>query len=391
MKRMITFAVLGGAAAATSLSAGIAAANPDATTITVPDPFGVSFVGDPTFTYQASDLSEGIAYGHEALDFDSANLSPSIEQFFLNNVTVNGQPLSSLNDLAASNVQADIVDKLQIGGRSQQQILLPAIEGTNIKSGVIGIHDLGNGYEYAYIDLVGPGTTSANSDVPNAVGAFLVTPNGTYDVSPWEDGGDFGGRAYLESQLFDFSKPLTDPFGVALDGTPEFGYQTAGVFGNTAYGTQDVSFDSSSLASFAQKFFEDNVTVDGQAFGPDSSLNLSEANVIDTISNLGVAHGLTEQQIFLPEITGTDIDHGVITLDSLGSGFSYDSINLDLVGSGAGNATSDAIGAWLVTPFGDYDVSAWASLAAQMFDSSYFTVGDFPMDGLIPPTWDFLF
>ena len=64
-------------------------------------------------------------------------------------------------------VQADIVDKLQGGLGTQQQILLPAIEGTNIESGVIGIHDFGGGYGYAYIDLVGPGVTSLNSDGVN--------------------------------------------------------------------------------------------------------------------------------------------------------------------------------------------------------------------------------
>ena len=50
MKRVITSVILGGAAAATSLSAGIAAADPDATTITVPDPFGVTFSGEPDFS-----------------------------------------------------------------------------------------------------------------------------------------------------------------------------------------------------------------------------------------------------------------------------------------------------------------------------------------------------
>ena len=148
----------------------------------------------------------------------------------------------------------------------------------------------------------------------NAVGAFLVTPNGTYDVSHVENGGDYGGLAYLESQLFDFSKPLSDPFGVELEGTPDFNYQTAGVFGNTAYGDQDVKFDSSTLAPFAQKFFEDNVTVGGQAFGPTSTLDVSQANIIDTLNYTGVSNGLSTQQIFLPAIDGTNVDHGVIDL-----------------------------------------------------------------------------
>jgi hypothetical protein len=387
MRRILSSVVLGGAAAATSLSAGIAAADPDATTIVVPDPFGFSLSGTPDFSYTASNASQAIAYGGDTIDFDSAKLSAPVEQFFFNNVTYNDEPLSSTNVLNAA-VQADIINKLQDGLGTQQQILLGPIEGTNIESGVIGIHDFGDGYGYAYIDLVGPGVTSVNSDgVNNAVGAFLVTPTGTYDVSHVENGGDYAGLAYLESQLFDFSKPLADPFGIELTGNPDFGYQTEGVFGNTAYGTQDVNFDSSSLTPFAQKFLEDNVTIDGQAFGPDSTLDLSQANIIDSLNYTGIDNGLSAQQLFLPAIEGTNIDNGVITLQSLGDGYSYDSINLDLAGSG----TSDAVGAWLVTPFGDYDVSPSASLAAQMFDPSYFNIGDFPADGLIPPTFDFLF
>ncbi|WP_428339330.1 hypothetical protein [Mycobacterium sp.] len=387
MKRILTFLVLGGAATATSLSAAVAAADPDATTVAVPDPFGVTFPSSPVFTYQASDAAEGIAYGHQSIDFDSANLSQPVEQFFLNNVTVNGAPITSMNELAASNVQTDVIDKLQDGLGSQQQILLPHIADTNIQSGVIGIHDFGGGYGYAYIDLVGPGVTSVNSDgVDNAVGAFLVTPTGTFDVSHVENGGDYGGLAYLESQLFDFSKPLANPFGIELTGNPDFNYQTAGVFGNTAYGSQDVKFESDSLAPFAQKFFDENVTIGGQAFGPTSTLDVSHANIIDSLNYTGIDNGFSAQQLFLPAIEGTNVDNGVITLQSLGDGFSYDSINLDLTGS-----SSDAVGAWLVTPYGDIDVSPWASLAAQMFDPSYFDIGSFPADGLIPPTFDFLF
>ncbi len=47
---------------------------------------------------------------------------------------------------------------------------------------MIDIQNLGNGYSYDYIDLVGPGTTVSNG-VDNAIGAWLVTPEGTYDVS----------------------------------------------------------------------------------------------------------------------------------------------------------------------------------------------------------------
>jgi hypothetical protein len=385
MKRLITSVVLGGAAAATSLSAGIAAADPDATTLAVPDPFGFSLQGTLDPTYTADTASQSIAYGPQAIDFNAGTLSSPVEQFFSQYVTTTGgQPLP---DNFTASLDADVVNKIQDGLGTQQQIILGPIEGTNIDSGVIGIHDFGDGYGYAYIDLVGPGSTSVNSSVDNAIGAFLVTPNGTYDVSDVENGGDYAGLAYLESQLFDFSKPLSDPFGIALQGTPDFNYQTAGVFGNTGYGDQGVQFDSSSLSSFAQKFLEDNVTIDGQAFGPNSTLDVSQANIIDSLNYTGIDNGFATQQLFLPALEGTNVDNGVITLQSLGDGYSYDSINLDLAGSG----TPDAVGAWLVTPFGDYDVSPYASLAAQMFDPNYFDIGNFPADGLIPPTFDFLF
>ncbi len=384
MKRIITSVVLGGAAAATSLAAGIAAADVGAETVTVPDPFGFSFT-DPNFGYTAGNTLQSIAYAsHQTIDFDSGKLAAPVEQFFQQYVTTTGdQPLGA--DFTAS-VQGDIINKLQDGLGSQQQIVFGQIADTNIQSGVVGIHDFGDGYGYAYIDLVGPGTTSVNSTVDNAIGAFLVTPNGTYDVSHVENGGDYFGLAYLESQLFDFSKPLSDPFGIELTGNPDFGYQTAGVFGNTAYGTQDVKFESDTLAPFAQKFFEDNVTIGDQAFGPNSTLDVSQANIIDSLNYTGIDNGFATQQLFLPAIDGTNVDNGVITLQNLGDGFSYDSIDFNVSGS-----TPDAIGAWLVTPYGDYDVSSLASLVAQVFDPNYFDIGNFPADGLIPPTFDFLF
>jgi hypothetical protein len=196
MNRIITSVTLAsGAVAAAAMAMGVAAADPDATTVSVPDPFGVTFVGPADITYQTANASEGIAYGHETLNFDSANFAPSVEQFFANNVTVDGQPLNvSTNPLTDSGLQADIIDKV-FNGNQEQQILLPSIAGTNIEDGVIDIHNFGNGFGYEYIDLVGPGTTHLGSNgVDDAIGAWVVTPMGTYDVSPW---------AGLEAQLFD--------------------------------------------------------------------------------------------------------------------------------------------------------------------------------------------
>jgi hypothetical protein len=52
MLRIITSVTLAsGGLAAASVAMGVAAADPDATTISVPDPFGVSFVTAPDFSY----------------------------------------------------------------------------------------------------------------------------------------------------------------------------------------------------------------------------------------------------------------------------------------------------------------------------------------------------
>jgi hypothetical protein len=378
MLRIITSVTLasGGLAAAASVAMGVAAADPDATTITVSDPFGFTLEGSPDITYETSDATESIAYGHQTIDFDSANISSSVEQFFTNNDI-------NTTALTGDNLPVDIIDKLQTGGESQQQILLPEIPGTNIDSGVIGIHDFGDGYGYAYIDLVGPGNTALNSDgVSNAIGAFLITPTGTYDVSQWEDGGDYGGLAYQENKLFDLTNPVSDPFG-ALQGNPDITYQTGGVFGNTAYGSQTFDFKPEDFPSYVQQFFTNNDVSSTALADADP-----QANIIDKVDFSGLFNNFADQQILLPSIAGTDIDHGVIDIENLGNGFSYDYI--DLVESQNGAALPDAIGAWLVTPLGAFDVSPFAGSEAAMFDPSYFDFGAaFPPADLTPPL-DFL-
>jgi hypothetical protein len=378
MLRIITSVTLasGGLAAAASVAMGVAAADPDATTITVSDPFGFTLEGSPDITYETSDATESIAYGHQTIDFDSANISSSVEQFFTNNDI-------NTTALTGDNLPVDIIDKLQTGGASQQQILLPEIPGTNIDSGVIGIHDFGDGYGYAYIDLVGPGSTALNSDgVSNAIGAFLITPTGTYDVSQWEDGGDYGGLAYQENKLFDLTNPVSDPFG-ALQGNPDIIYQTGGVFGNTAYGSQTFDFKPEDFPSYVQQFFTNNDVSTTALADADP-----QANIIDKVDFSGLFNNFADQQILLPSIAGTDIDHGVIDIENLGNGFSYDYI--DLVESQNGTALPDAIGAWLVTPLGAFDVSSFAGAEASMFDPSYFDPGAlFPGD--LTPPFDFLF
>ncbi len=401
MHRIITSVTLasGAVVAAASTALGVASADLDATTISVPDPFGVTLLGTPDFSYQTGDSSFDVAYGHQTLNFDSANLDPYVQQFFADNVTVDGQPLNlSTNPLVDNGVPVTIIDKLESNGFAEQQILLPSIAGTNIESGVIDIHNGGNGYGYEIIDLVGPGTTTLNSNgVDNAVGAWLITPTGTYDVSPWENGVDYGGLAYLESQLYDLSNPVSDPFGVTFVGNPDITYQTGDVFANNAYSSQTIDLNSSDLAPFVQQFFANNVTVDGQPLNV-SSNPLTDADVvahvIDKVDFNGKSDVFTDQQILLPSIAGTNIDHGVIDLENFGNGYSYDYV--DLVGPGTthlgSNGVDDAIGAWLVTPTGTYDVSPFAALEAQMFDPSNFDPSAFfPDAALTPVSFDFLY
>src|ERR1700727_1042062 len=108
MNRIITSVTLASRGVAAAMAMGVAAADPDATTVSVLDPFGVTFVGPADITYQTGDASEDVAYGHQTLNFDSATFAPSVEQFFANNVTVNGQPLNvNTNPLADCGLQAD--------------------------------------------------------------------------------------------------------------------------------------------------------------------------------------------------------------------------------------------------------------------------------------------
>lgn len=386
MKRITTSVTLasGGLAAAASVAMGVAAANPDATTVSVPNPFGVTYNGEPTFTYQTGNAYQDIAYGHQTINLDSSQFQQAIDQFFTSSgVTVDGEPFGSAGtSITANDLPATIIDKAMSYGYQEQQILLPSVPGTNIDSGVIDLHNFGGGFGYLYIDLVGPGTTHLNSNgVDHAVGVLLVTPTGTYDVSSWENGGDYGDMAYMESQLFDHSENLPNLFGFTLQGEPDVTYQTGDVLGSTAYGSQDFEFDSSGLAPDVEKFFTDNVTVDGQPVSADNPLIADgQAHVIDTIQYNGLFDGLTQQQILLPSIEGTNIDHGVIDIHNYGNGFGYDYIDL------VGTSGHDAVGAWLVTPMGNFDVSPWAGLEAQMFDASAFDPNVFfPGPDLAPP------
>jgi hypothetical protein len=220
MKRIITYAGLavGSAAAAAFMSTGIAAAD-DAPN---PGPFGLTPVGELDVTGQTGKPLENIAYGTENFDFDSKDIAPFAQDFFTDNVTVNGDPLDLSNDYAFSDENLKVIDTLTFAG-DQQQILFPSIDNTNIDGGVIDIHNWGNDWGYIYIDLVGAGDVGDTND---AIGAWYATPFGAFDVSWLEDGSLFG-TPYLESQLFDltdfnpggdFSDQALEPGTSGLDG-----------------------------------------------------------------------------------------------------------------------------------------------------------------------------
>jgi hypothetical protein len=206
MNRTITSAGLaaGGAIAAGFLSLGVAAAAPsnDAS-----NPFGLTPFGPLDITSQTGDPLGNIVYGTQTFSFDSADVQPLIADFLSDHVTYDGEPLdfTGANSLIFDGLEANVIDKMQFGGTAlqnllgEQQILIPAIEGTNIESGVIDMHNWGGDFGYLYMDLVGAGDIG---DANDAIGAWLVTPFGTYDVSWWEDGSFFG-FPYLESRLFD--------------------------------------------------------------------------------------------------------------------------------------------------------------------------------------------
>jgi hypothetical protein len=203
MNRIITSGGLaaGGAMAAAFLSTGIAAADDGS------NPFGLTPAGDLNITSQTGDVFENIAYGTETFNFNSEDIAPFVQKFLDNNVTVGGSPVTLGSEtFTANDLQTEVIDKVAFGGQGEQQVLIPGIDNTNIDGSVIDIHDFGHDFGYVYIDLVGPGPTHPNSDgIHDAIGTWLVTPLGTFDVSSWEDGTFFGGLAYLESQLFDLS------------------------------------------------------------------------------------------------------------------------------------------------------------------------------------------
>jgi hypothetical protein len=386
MIRFVTSITLasGGLAAAAYAAMGVATADPDATTVSLPDPFGVTTVGSPDFIYTTSTATESIAYGNETINFDSADFAPSVEQFFTSNL--------GSNPITDSGIAADIIDKVKPDGETEQQILLPSIPGTDIQSGVIDLHNWGDGYGYDYIDLVGPGSSALNSNgVDQAIATFLITPMGTYDVSSWEDGGDYGDLAYQESQLFDLSNQLPDPFGT-LSGSPDITYQTGDVFANEAYGSQTFDFDPSSSASSIDQFLANNVTVNGEPFNVTTNplTDAVQANVIDNTEFNGLFNGMAEQQILLSSIADTNIQSGVIDIVNYGNGYSYDYI--DLVGPGTQmGGVDNAVAAWMVTPMGTFDAMPWEGLESAMFDPSAFDpAAVFPELGLALP-FNFVF
>ncbi len=223
MNRVITSVGLtaGGTLAAAFLSMSVAGAAPgDSGNGGEANMFGLTPASAIDITSQTGEVYQNVAYGTQTFDFNSNDMTPWIANFLTKHVTFEGNPISfdSDNPVTVEGFEAAVIDKIWFGGFAEQQILFPAIDNTNIDGGVIDIHHFGP-IGYIYIDLVGPGNIGPNHD---AVGTWLVTPIGTFDVSSWEDGTFFGGLAYLESELFDLSNfnPGADFSEAALTPVP---------------------------------------------------------------------------------------------------------------------------------------------------------------------------
>src|SRR5699024_7064794 len=137
------------------LAAGVAAAGPSNDNLGEPNMFGLTPVAPPDITSQTGSVYENIAYGTQTFDFNSDDMTPWVAAFLTENVTVDGDPLSLDTPLIFDDVQAHVIDKVWFNNIGEQQILFPAIDGTNIERGVIDIHHFGPDIGYIYIDLVG--------------------------------------------------------------------------------------------------------------------------------------------------------------------------------------------------------------------------------------------
>ncbi|HEU0191759.1 MAG TPA: hypothetical protein VFR17_10910 [Mycobacterium sp.] len=205
MNRAVASVLLtaGGAALAALMSSGVAAAAPEDGGSGAANMFGLTPAGPADFTSQTGDVYQNYAYGTQTFNFDSNDMQPWIEKFLEQNVKVDGNPLTfnSSDPTIFDGLQTHVIDKNWFGGFQEQQILFQGTPDTNFTNGIIDIHHFGP-IGYIYIDLVGAGNAGPTND---AIGTWMVTPMGTYDVSSWENGTFFGGLAYLESQLFDLS------------------------------------------------------------------------------------------------------------------------------------------------------------------------------------------
>lgn len=220
MNRNVTLigVVAGGVLTAMALSMGSASADEvqDSPTTTpgnyglnIPNPFGLTPTAEPDITGMVGNpWYQRTLSGTQLFDFDSKNIAPFVQDFMTKYVTVDGEPLD-LKDSSYlfGGLNLPVIDTMEFY-TSQQQIILPReyFENldTNVEWGVINIHNFGNFFGpwgYVYIDLVGAGNVGPTDD---AIGTWITTPFGAFDVS-WLENGSLFGSPYIESQLFDVS------------------------------------------------------------------------------------------------------------------------------------------------------------------------------------------
>jgi hypothetical protein len=171
------------------------------------------------------------------------------------------------------------------------------------------------------------GGAAANSDATTDAG---LTPASNTDVTPAAE-----------------TDPASDPFGLTPSGDPDLtGGTGVPPFFDVSYGTQTFDFDSNDIAPYLQDIL-------GLPTGDDAVTGSATLDVTNTD-----LLGITNQGFTLPE----DVTLGDQTLDAGSTlnftdfGFGFENVYADLDGLGEGD--SGQVVDYLVTPFGNFDVSS---------------------------------
>jgi hypothetical protein len=140
--------------------------------------------------------------------------------------------------------------------------------------------------------------------------------------------------------------PASDPFGLTPSGDPDLtGGTGVPPFFDVGYGTQTFDFDSNDIAPYLQDIL-------GLPTGDDAVTGSATLDVTDTD-----LFGITNQGITLPEdvTLGDQTLEAGSTLNVTDFGAGFENVYADL--PGFGDNDTDQVVDYLVTPFGNFDVS----------------------------------